>query len=475
MMHDTNPKSGWNRVAPIGYDLNSSLNKVIGNVFQRGVENDTSSFICRVLHEIVKELEIDCVCAACGHSEEAVLMAQHKREWAEKVFAIYFDPQDIPILYSRIHFEQSLYQDMYHRGHIREVFQRTVIKYSNEYYRKRGHGTLNCLSTLYDDWRKEDYLNTAEELHMYYMQRLQTIYEDQVDELTFNNLLIYRFYLILQHSRSITVTRRRDCQRDSYYNRAMVMNLVVELFSIFMERSEVKDKSFLGQTGTISRALGRAMVKLDITELERTADVEFDLSGVYYLMSQYYFWQKFNRQRAIFYIRLGIDRAVKRMETVLEKKLLDDLCLFELMLRNFRECVKILDYRSQRKGITLSEFQNLQRKKREVINMMTRCRGYDLFDPLDREQHQSLIKKQFVGMKKSVIPLYNKMKGLLKKEDNVNIVMNIIKGKECHYQKCGRKDFKIFGVCSRCRAVFYCSRRHQKLDWNESHRNECLD
>ena len=55
-----------------------------------------------------------------------------------------------------------------------------------------------------------------------------------------------------------------------------------------------------------------------------------------------------------------------------------------------------------------------------------------------------------------------------------NIMNNMIKERQCNYDKCRRQDLKRFKICKRCKSVFYCNRKHQKLDWkNGKHREYC--
>jgi len=49
------------------------------------------------------------------------------------------------------------------------------------------------------------------------------------------------------------------------------------------------------------------------------------------------------------------------------------------------------------------------------------------------------------------------------------------------YQRCGNKCLRTenfkgrFGCCTRCKAVYYCSRKCQKEDWKRGHKKECKD
>ncbi len=51
------------------------------------------------------------------------------------------------------------------------------------------------------------------------------------------------------------------------------------------------------------------------------------------------------------------------------------------------------------------------------------------------------------------------------------VMLNTYALKECDHRKCKRKDV-VLRMCGRCKAVFYCSRKHQKKDWKR-HKDDC--
>ncbi len=53
------------------------------------------------------------------------------------------------------------------------------------------------------------------------------------------------------------------------------------------------------------------------------------------------------------------------------------------------------------------------------------------------------------------------------------VILNFVCLKECSDRKCKRKDVRL-RMCGRCKAVFYCSRKHQKRDWKR-HESQCFD
>ncbi len=46
----------------------------------------------------------------------------------------------------------------------------------------------------------------------------------------------------------------------------------------------------------------------------------------------------------------------------------------------------------------------------------------------------------------------------------IMVILNLFTLRECNDEKCKRKDV-LLKMCGRCKAVFYCSRKHQKRDW----------
>ena len=58
--------------------------------------------------------------------------------------------------------------------------------------------------------------------------------------------------------------------------------------------------------------------------------------------------------------------------------------------------------------------------------------------------------------------------------DYYQTLRNIIVMKECIYSKCRANNIKL-QTCSTCKSVYYCSKKHQKLDWKMKHRLECKE
>ena len=53
-----------------------------------------------------------------------------------------------------------------------------------------------------------------------------------------------------------------------------------------------------------------------------------------------------------------------------------------------------------------------------------------------------------------------------------------IEGRKCAYSVCSNQEnrdgvIEKYKMCSTCRIAFYCSRRCQKRDWKQGHKNDC--
>ncbi len=60
--------------------------------------------------------------------------------------------------------------------------------------------------------------------------------------------------------------------------------------------------------------------------------------------------------------------------------------------------------------------------------------------------------------------------GVRRKHTVHEILKNLCKAKECNV--CERRDLRL-RKCQRCGAVFYCSRKHQKIDWIAKKQSGC--
>ena len=66
------------------------------------------------------------------------------------------------------------------------------------------------------------------------------------------------------------------------------------------------------------------------------------------------------------------------------------------------------------------------------------------------------------------------LSSLLKNENNLQIIENIIMLKECNWYKCQNKH-KTLKRCKQCKSVYYCCKLCQKKDWISNHRNTCTN
>ena len=84
-------------------------------------------------------------------------------------------------------------------------------------------------------------------------------------------------------------------------------------------------------------------------------------------------------------------------------------------------------------------------------------------------------KQRRIGKKQYQV--YNReIKKCLMNNKKYNVMLNILKIRQCNYDQCDRRDWKRYRICKRCKSVFYCCRLHQKLDWNKGdHKLYCVE
>ena len=119
----------------------------------------------------------------------------------------------------------------------------------------------------------------------------------------------------------------------------------------------------------------------------------------------------------------------------------------------------------------IKKFRRLMRKHLNKFENNKKNRKYR-----ERKSQFILGKQQMLKYQKGINKFLdcepNEFKDLpfIKEKNNKSI-------KVCRNAKCNKSNFdggiSSFKICSKCKSVFYCTRKCQKIDWNECHRKHC--
>ena len=161
---------------------------MIINVFQRRTAQDTSTFICRVLYEILRQHELTCFCDRCTGEQFDMRFALR---WSLEVCHIYISSLDVPALVSRIHYFNHTAK-LIGTNPTRQSLEDHVIKYSSYYLHHKERGKLSKMSSVHDQWRMDDEIDSQVRMHYLYLMHLHVYIEasgEQCDDWDFQKVL----------------------------------------------------------------------------------------------------------------------------------------------------------------------------------------------------------------------------------------------------------------------------------------------
>eukprot|EP01084_Bolivina_argentea_P303487 523971_1 len=457
---------------------NQRLNALIIKVFNNGKFIDTSTFLLRVLFRVQKfyllwsntnsvPMGKDLLCYS--HQLQSSQLSQLKSSekankimiWCHHVYCAYFQAYSIPRFYSMIRFAVDA------SDHPKELFKK-VLKNSQLYLEQKHQNKLNYLSQMLDEWMSSDNVfGSAEAVHLKYL--VQFIDRFYVSDICYTNgnvsELYERYEYLMKAINFLKKNHNQFCRiTDLLTGPYHLLELVLQTV-IYNDRGGalVNDVRIGRLCRILQQDTDRTYKKMAYKIVQRCT-----LLGYYYFYCRYQFAEGIK----CMYKGMKIFHRIKNRTKCswITSHHLDAFCMMLYISGNFSQCEEV----------------NEQLKLFLAQNNLPKQERYDMFLKKGRKTDMFLtqnIKERLETMLKNI---YNKNcdykiqkwnKGIIQYiTDDIchNILKNAFRLRQCNYVKCNRKDLKSFKMCKRCKIAFYCTKKHQKLDWNTKHRKYCV-
>eukprot|EP01084_Bolivina_argentea_P035039 64969_1 len=456
-------------------------------IFQQKQFNDTKTFILRVLYclqELTRRLE----CNIVGRKKDLETAGLWKcgfdtynmnniriMYWSLKIYGIYFKPESIPSLYSRIVGQTHVdFDDTKTIYELTPNIGASALTFSKMYLEQQRTNRLSHLSKIYDQWISANMLfNTAEQQHLKHLICLHRYHGTKLTKSTLVDeeyIYIYhhlvRYYEYVIESLQFFLMTQNVFIGNKYNGTIFKLGLILLQSITLRVKTEMNDITFLKKIGKLCYK----HYKINKRCLCASADdklIAHNMAGSCLLLGVYYFWFRYNTQKGLKFMR----KAFKYKSKIDKKEniiIFSTLSKMEYAIGNFDECMRLdqlelnlyknsndLDsVKKKQHEIKMMDCKNIRNRNHNTNKSMTTWR-IKLMKQLDTEQRHKLEREEHNKF-------ITQIKMYFSDSRCYNIMKNAIELKQCNYRKCNRKDLESFMVCKRCKSAYYCCRKHRE-------------
>eukprot|EP01083_Nonionella_stella_P123009 370431_1 len=485
------------------------INWLIIAVFKKREFNDAFTFIARVLFSLYAIIALSRGISIKDRDDERTQMKLNifKKFWPQTfarytdlvilckaIYDVYFEPQTIPRLYSRI-VQYLSHSHMCRAFDASEAnFHKTALKYSIMYLHQKQANQLSELSKYCDQWlASNDMLGTLEQFRFDVLAYLRTYYRYSYDsthmsslvedEYSLNKAFKYKFKLLnyfLQNQHLFRKWKWIISIPHSYGSHNGSFDLIEDILRQLTRNRRVnlwkRDGRFLKKVAKLCHAYHKSVA---------CKNNQIKLVQSCHFLSSYYFWHRHNTEISMRYIRKAI-AILRSYEDISQwpmcyMDILVEATKIESARNNYDGCIEFVSLKLEyliacEEGVVTQAIQEtteeLLQLKQAKIEMRRHPQNFVKLRDTYRPCCQSMPPKN-----DAIEAQYNEyvrqMQRYINDKKWFTVMNNVIKLKQCNYIRCNRKDLKQLKACERCKSVFYCCRRHQKMDWNTEHRIYC--
>eukprot|EP01084_Bolivina_argentea_P260549 440035_1 len=388
-------------------------------------------------------------------------------EYIEQYFLQHYKPIQIPFLYAIIMQNKAVYLfDLSKRNDSPKqraqsvTHWKTALEYVNMYENQLRNNQLNVLSKIVYETLKLQNSFTVLQGEILFNLAVASIGLKN-NKMTIEMMNKSFQYFIVNHSQYSLYTDYDHVGFD-------LVNQIIERLTFW--------DCYQGKT---HQKRYKSLLKIGVKSFKKFYDNNRQIYAESYVvflsyLGEYYacFENKFDKSKRLLYKAMNIIRNYDEYAVILSE-IYYFLIWIEISFCNVNECKFLLkmrmDYNKHFNLLRHFKMNKADLKQVRDMKNWSQTRKHEQFSTCWEGILQDL-KRDATEMVTSqcVFEYVN----YFKNEKYYQIMKNLCCFKECNYSKCKAKDKKM-SICSTCKSVYYCCRKHQKNDWKIKHRFEC--
>eukprot|EP01084_Bolivina_argentea_P161881 281742_1 len=403
---------------------------------------------------------------------------QYLPKYIEQYFLRNYKPNEIPLLYSIImdYLSKTFYTNGFKQEHNYKIMKHESMRYHElaVQYLFRHFNSIN-ISYLSKTFVKRLETSGFSIMPMHLLNRLVTFSNDNAMMLKKRHYVKNSIALMNESFKRFVVKHKnysiyhREC--DDFCKAGFVF--VCEMTKRMIQNDMPKRKLLKYQKRY------KYLLKIALKTWKKYIGTDLERFGLYNVYLGYYYAIFCKKKNNLEIARKLLYKGVEIIRNYFKyTKTLCDVYIFlvwiEKSLCNFDECIHVIQM-----SIEFNYYYNLTEEMNEDKHDLIELKTMQKWNEVQRERHRKVYWKQYLHVRKKSISqsaIYSESLSswiyYFEHDKWYQVMKNICKMKECNYSKCRSKSIKLL-KCSKCKSVYYCCKKHQKLDWMIQHGAQC--